>query len=96
MVSLSKLEMNKRKSYLKLQYGVTIEWYERTFIGQEGKCAICKKPQEEIRYALCVDHNHDTGRARGLLCTNCNSAIGYFKDNIENIKSSIVYLEEYS
>lgn len=42
---------------------------------------------------MCVDHDHNTGRIRGILCRNCNVAIGYFKENTGNLKSAIAYLE---
>jgi hypothetical protein len=46
---------------------------------QDGKCAICKQP--ERRTSLCVDHDHVTGRVRGLLCHRCNIVLGFVNDN---------------
>lgn len=48
---------------------------------------ICKKEE------LVIDHNHQTGKVRGLLCANCNNGLGFFMDNIENLKEAIRYLE---
>lgn len=63
------------------EYGITIEEYEQLFIEQNGLCAICKT--EPLKYKLAVDHDHDTGAVRGLLCSRCNRAIEwylYYKD----------------
>lgn len=54
-------------------YGITLDEYERLFIEQNGLCAICKA--EPIKYKLAVDHDHDTGAVRGLLCPPCNRAL---------------------
>lgn len=55
---------------------------------QEGRCRICEEPKE-----LCVDHDHETGAVRGLLCHQCNRALGGFRDSIEILRSAILYLE---
>jgi hypothetical protein len=47
-----------------------------------------------LKKALGVDHDHITGKVRGLLCNDCNLGIGHFKDNIEKLKLAIKYLEE--
>ena len=65
---------------------------------QDGTCAICNKKNKMKKskkdaYQLSVDHNHDTGEIRGLLCMNCNFGIGNFKDSIEILKEAIKYLE---
>ena len=57
---------------------------------QNGVCAICKNKYE---IELGVDHNHETGENRGLLCTACNVALGNFKDNIEFLEEAIRYLK---
>lgn len=64
------------------------------FLEQQGKCGICNKHQSELDRTLAVDHCHNTGRIRGLLCSNCNLGLGHFKDVIENIESAIRYLNE--
>lgn len=58
---------------------------------KENKCEICG--EKENKKKLCIDHNHETGELRGILCSKCNSALGLFKDNIENLKKAIEYLE---
>lgn len=57
------------------QYGITIEDYNRMFDHQKGRCAICKKHQSELNKRLHIDHNHDTGKVRGLLCSWCNAYV---------------------
>jgi len=54
-------------------------------------CFICNKKSEK----LCLDHNHKTGKIRGLLCSKCNYGLGLFQDNIDFLKNSIKYLEKY-
>ena len=80
-----------RKSMLKHKYGLTHEDYERMYQAQDGRCAICKQPFDN----LCVDHNHKTGRVRGLLCVPCNAALGSFKDDVQHLRRAILYLEQY-
>ena len=62
------------------KYGITIEQYDEMFEAQDGRCAICGKPETRehkgVPMRLCVDHNHDTGEVRKLLCFKCNFAIG--------------------
>lgn len=73
---------------LKRRYGISLEEYRELERKQNGLCAICgTKPKR-----LFVDHNHKTGKVRGLLCGNCNFGIGYFYENINNLQKSITYL----
>lgn len=74
---------------------ISNEEYAEKFNLQKGKCAICGRHQNEINKALGTDHNHTTGKFRGLLCNNCNLALGNLRDNIELLKAAIVYLEIY-
>lgn len=60
---------------------------------QDHKCAVCNRNEEEIGGRLFVDHNHENGKVRGLLCNSCNSAIGYFSDNISRMESAIKYIQ---
>lgn len=87
-------------SYLEIEqnlysrYGISIEEYAYMFYEQEGKCSICKRLHSEFARGLVVDHNHTTGLIRGLLCDNCNRALGFFKDNIDSIVSAISYINQ--
>ena len=62
------------------------------FEKQGGQCLGCGKYQHELNRALDVDHDHKTGRIRGLLCMSCNRALGYAKDNVATLKRLIAYL----
>lgn len=79
--------------YLKKHYGISLDDYEKMFEKQNGVCAICGDPNMSERYKyLAVDHCHETGRIRGLLCDACNKALGGFKDSIDVLKSAVEYL----
>lgn len=60
---------------------------------QDCKCKICGRHEEELERELAVDHDHETGEVRGLLCCSCNLGIGYLKHNISLLEKSIDYLE---
>jgi hypothetical protein len=81
----------KPTDYLKRQYGLTAQDYEKMYVSQKGVCAICEQPQKNKR--LCVDHCHHTGQIRGLLCSVCNSAIGKLKDDVKLLSKAIDYLQ---
>jgi hypothetical protein len=77
-------------------YGLTLEDYDNMLQEQGGVCACCGKPElKEGRTNLCVDHNHETGKVRALLCDYCNRGIGYFTDNIDKLRNCVLYLEKY-
>ena len=86
----------KRRSYLKTEYGLSMEDYDKMFKLQKGKCKICKvsHPKNISHKHLYVDHCHKTGKIRGLLCRGCNFAIGEMEDNILFFKNAINYLKE--
>lgn len=84
-----------KKAKLKYRYNITVEDYEDMLQKQGGVCKICKLPQRSKKtLTLSVDHCHTTGRIRGLLCWNCNGALGQVKDNIQTLKAMIKYLQE--
>jgi hypothetical protein len=89
-------EFGKKKSRKRIlkKYGLSLEEYSQMLIKQNGVCKICLKPQYPIGSALCVDHNHKTGRVRGLLCYSCNAGLGKFQDNIEYLLKASYYLED--
>jgi hypothetical protein len=70
-----------RNSNYRRKYNFSLEEYNQMFIKQEGKCAICLKHQNEFKTALHVDHNHMTGKVRGLLCVICNSRIAVVENS---------------
>ena len=81
------------KYHLKSKYNLTIEEYNDILKKQKNRCAICGIRQKKNDRSLKVDHNHKTGKVRGLLCFNCNIAVGHFKDDIKLLQKTINYLE---
>jgi hypothetical protein len=84
-----------RNSNYKNAYGINLENYNKMFADQAGCCAICKKHQNEFTKKLSVDHDHQTGNVRALLCNPCNTSLGNMNDDIELLKSAIDYLEKH-
>jgi hypothetical protein len=82
----------KKNSYLKGEYGITLDDYNKMFADQNGCCAICNIHASMLTKSLYVDHSHETGEVRGLLCSECNLALGKFKDNITTLQNAIKYL----
>ena len=94
-----------RNKHLKKKYGITQNEYLTMFTSQSGRCAICKRelinettkltsgcsrnPQEPI-----VDHQHTSGKVRGILCFHCNTALGHLFDNVEVMKEMINYVSK--
>lgn len=74
------------------KYGVTQEWYDATFLAQGSRCAICLTTEPGGK-GWAIDHCHSGGGARGILCSNCNSAIGLLKEDTGAIRRAIDYLE---
>lgn len=79
---------------LKKLYKMTIDQYEQLLEQQNHSCAICKTHKDNFTRDLSVDHCHITNKIRGLLCTNCNRAVGNVKDSVKIAKNLIKYLEE--
>jgi hypothetical protein len=78
-----------RRYMLKSKYGMTPEVYDAMMSGQQGCCAICRLP---ITGRIHIDHDHATGRVRGILCYGCNVGLGFFNDSIVLMKGAIAYL----
>ena len=79
--------MKLRRRKLRTKYGITTEDYDALFANQAGACAVCQQPSPEGR-ALHVDHDHESGKVRGLLCAQCNMGLGCFKDNCRDRRGS--------
>jgi hypothetical protein len=81
------------------RYGVTLDWFEAKLIEQNGQCMICgeKPPLGGVKSSarLHVDHDHDTGAVRDLLCTRCNQGLGYFRENADLLRAAAGYLERH-
>lgn len=85
------------RKYLLKNYGVTPKWYENKLRKQNYRCAICGSDSNGImRNKLDVDHDHITGKVRGILCNRCNTGLGQFKDNLQLMQKAIEYLTLYS
>ena len=85
--------MQMRAYHFKRKYGITLEEYYAMLEQQNNKCAICgneetSKRRDTLRL-LSVDHDHVTGKVRGLLCNGCNQLIGYFKEDISLLYSAM-------
>ena len=79
----------KRRWDLKNKYGITLEEYNE--MAKDG-CDICGKTSEENKSCLIVDHDHETGKLRGVLCTVCNTGLGKLGDNVEGLTRALEYL----
>lgn len=90
--SRKRIENKQNYHYIK-KYGVNYKWYTATLELQDFKCKICGKKHLEDNKKLYVDHNHATNEVRGLLCMDCNLALGFFKDNENNLLRAIQYLK---
>ena len=75
---------------------MTVEKYNQMYDQQNGCCAICGTHRKELKRNFSVDHNHDTGEVRGLLCGTCNRALGYFKDSLQMLTIATNYLKKYT
>lgn len=78
-----------RNQNLKAIYGISQKEYQDMYDAQDGLCGICQNHEKTLN----VDHDHETGLIRGLLCGKCNKAIGLLDDSIETLYSAIDYLE---
>lgn len=75
------------------RYGLTPEAYRALLESQGGVCAICKQPETAKNRSLSIDHDHVSGKVRGVLCTACNAAIGLLRESIPNLSAAIDYLK---
>jgi hypothetical protein len=90
----------KHEYYIKHRYGITIDEYNQKLFSQNGVCAICKEsPISKRNYGrknLAIDHNHETGQIRSLLCACCNLTLGGAKDSTALLSDMIAYLTYHS
>lgn len=84
-----------RARWLMKTFNMTVDDYMAMYEKQEGKCMICGAVENGKRKNFCIDHDHATGKVRGLLCHNCNVAIGLMKDNTDLLKKAAEYLENH-
>ncbi len=87
---------SKRYGQIRYKYNLTKDQYLKLEKEQDYRCAICRRKQEKaLSNNLYVDHEHNTGLVRGLLCRNCNSGIGSFKENLSIFDKAKEYLVKH-
>jgi len=88
----SKVKSQKyhKNVYRFAKYGLKKEDYHIMLINQNNKCAICKS---ELNNEVTIDHCHESGKVRGILCGKCNKGLGNFRDNVEFLTNAINYLK---
>lgn len=74
---------------MKNKYGLTLEDIDSLLFSQRCQCSICSKPLVEGKRV--IDHDHESGEVRGILCYPCNQALGLLKDNIQSLENAIRY-----
>ena len=85
----------KINSILIRKYGITLDDYEQLLKDQNYRCAICGHHCDKFKNGLGVDHNHKTGETRGLLCVNCNAALGNLKESPRRVLHLLEYMEKW-
>lgn len=91
-----KVKLMYRKQDLKKNHRLTIEQYAEMLNRQEGQCKGCQRHYSEFNKSLAVDHNHKTGKIRGLLCGACNKSLGLLKEDLNIFYNLIKYLQEHN
>lgn len=81
-----------RNNVLMRKYGITYDEFQILLEAQGGRCAICSGTDPGGSGDWHVDHNHETDKVRGLLCSFCNTGIGMFRDNVQNLYLAAAYL----
>lgn len=88
-----------RRKHLARCFSLTPDQYGAILKAQRGICAICGRPETRTLHgkvtSLCVDHDHETGKTRGLLCQACNTGLGNFEDSLERLSAAKIYLERH-
>lgn len=92
----NKMFEDRRDGIVRRQYGITLADYNEMSAKQSGKCAICGNGDEVEGRRLAIDHCHNSGKVRGLLCGKCNRGLGLFYDKQELLENAISYLTKYA
>ena len=88
------ISSQKKEYHLMIKYGLSMSDFNNLLLAQNNRCAICNEPLDLTNsYRIHIDHNHLTGKVRGILCNKCNLAIGLLRDNPEYTKRATEYLE---
>jgi hypothetical protein len=85
------------KYYLKKRFKLTLEEVDAMWKVQDGECANygCQTKLQKGKSGACIDHDHNTGKIRGILCRTCNLALGHAKDSVIVLSGLVTYLEEH-
>ncbi len=86
-------KQNKRSGNRRWLYGITAEEFNALISKQDGRCAVCQRERPSKGRDFCVDHDHETGIIRGILCIQCNAALGLLSESRETIIRLAAYLE---
>lgn len=90
--NLSRIKLYDKSYRLKVVYGIDLKTYAKMLKDQGEKCLICEVPRSECVKDFHVDHDHKSGKVRGLLCFKCNAGIGNLCDDVKIIERAIRYL----
>jgi hypothetical protein len=88
--NLERCKVRDRSAHLRRTYGLDAQGFDSLLASQSGGCGICGK----LKAKMCVDHCHQTGTIRGILCGACNTAIGNLGDNVEGVTRALYYLQK--
>ena len=91
---LDEYRVRSRNTHLRRTYGITIEQFDELLKCQEGRCAICGREECSTGRNFSTDHDHTTGNVRGILCNDCNRALGLFQDSSTVLAAAYTYLIE--
>lgn len=94
--NLERVRRTDFAKHVRRKYGISIEQYDRFVAAQANRCAICGSRQSRGFERLCVDHCHDTGQIRGLLCHRCNTGIGLFVSDYSLLEAAAHYLDRHT
>jgi len=92
---LARTPETNRARALRSHYGIDIATYDQMFVRQGGRCAICGSQDTGKRRCFHIDHDHETGEVRALLCNKCNPAIGLMDDDPERLEAAARYLRAF-
>jgi len=94
--------LQAKRSHLSKTFGMTLEDFQALLRKQKNKCKICGKEFKKVtdktkrtKYTPYLDHCHESAKVRGVLCFNCNTGLGHFRDNTKLLNNAIRYLKEY-
>lgn len=102
ILTQEQIDGNRNSRYLS-QFGISLEGYNLLLEMQNGVCRICRCPEtalvkgakgQMVVRRLAIDHDHYTGRVRGLLCQGCNTGLGAFRDQPNRLRAAIAYLND--